>query len=172
MIDEFGPNVARLRKQFNLSQAELAERIGIQTQSISNIERGTRYPTFETMQRIADVFHATPVQLFGTPKEVAVADTPAILDRIDAYDAKVANLFKLSDLLDHYSLDTLDELITDMAEIMPWFVPTVKQKADGTPLLDVNGDPVMQRPKFEDLPLAAVGELVSQLDRIDESTGR
>ncbi|OTP09600.1 hypothetical protein A5844_002379, partial [Enterococcus sp. 10A9_DIV0425] len=51
MIENFGNNVARLRKEHGYSQEELAQKIGLKKQSISNIERGVRYPTFETLEK-------------------------------------------------------------------------------------------------------------------------
>ena len=40
MIENFGKNVARLRKQKNMTQSDLAKAIGVNKQTISNIEKG------------------------------------------------------------------------------------------------------------------------------------
>ncbi|RBS17150.1 hypothetical protein EA94_01184 [Enterococcus faecalis] len=100
MIENFGPNVTRLRKEQGLTQEELAEKIGLKKQSISNIERGVRYPTFETLEKLAQLFKATPTQLFGTPKEIAVSDTSIILDRIDEYNSKIQAVLRAEKILD------------------------------------------------------------------------
>ncbi|MFS0943814.1 hypothetical protein IGK28_002613 [Enterococcus sp. DIV0182] len=99
MIENFSKNVARLRKEFGYSQEELAKKIEVNRQTISNIERGTRYPTFETLEKIAQVFQATPTQLFGTQKEIAVSDTPVVLNRIDEYDSKIQNILKAENFI-------------------------------------------------------------------------
>ncbi|MDT2274236.1 helix-turn-helix transcriptional regulator [Paenibacillus larvae] len=57
MIENFGQNVARLRKkEKGMSQEELAEKLDVKKQTISNIERGVRYPTFENLEKIAQLF--------------------------------------------------------------------------------------------------------------------
>lgn len=113
MIENFGKNISRLRREKGYSQEELAQKIGLKKQSISNIERGARYPTFETLEKFAQIFNATPVQLFGSPKEIAVSDTPIILDRIDEYDSKVQNILKaekfLAEMASGYNKDLVEE---------------------------------------------------------------
>ncbi|MTD40380.1 helix-turn-helix domain-containing protein [Erwinia sp. CPCC 100877] len=105
MIENFSKNVSRLRKEFGYSQEELAKKIDVNRQTISNIERGTRYPTFETLEKIAQVFKATPTQLFGTQKEIAVSDSPIILDRIDEYDTKIQNILKAENFINKVHAD-------------------------------------------------------------------
>lgn len=114
MIENFGKNIARLRKEYGFSQEELAEKIGLKKQSISNIERGVRYPTFETLEKLAQLFKATPTQLFGTPKEIAVSDTPIILDRIDEYNSKIQAILQIPDIVETYGeeIHTLAEQVT------------------------------------------------------------
>lgn len=66
MIENLGPNVARLRKNANLTQEQLAQAIDVKKQTISKLERSAGYPRMETLELIAEYFHATPTQLFGT----------------------------------------------------------------------------------------------------------
>lgn len=47
-----------LREKHGLTQAELAERCGIDQADISRIERGSTSPTARTLQRIADALGA------------------------------------------------------------------------------------------------------------------
>lgn len=47
-----GERVQILRKRKQLSQEELASRIGIDTKSLSRLERGQHYPSLETLERI------------------------------------------------------------------------------------------------------------------------
>ncbi|MEM4988340.1 helix-turn-helix transcriptional regulator [Collimonas sp. H4R21] len=47
-----GERVQILRKRKGLSQEELAGRIGIETNSLSRLERGAHYPSLETLDRI------------------------------------------------------------------------------------------------------------------------
>jgi ribosome-binding protein aMBF1 (putative translation factor) len=50
--------VVELRERHALTQAELAERSGIDQADISRIERGSTSPTARTLQRIADALDA------------------------------------------------------------------------------------------------------------------
>lgn len=50
--------VVALRERHGLTQAELAERTGIDQADISRIERGSTSPTARTLQRIAEALDA------------------------------------------------------------------------------------------------------------------
>ena len=50
--------IVELRERHGLTQAELAERCGIDQGDISRIERGATSPTARTLQRIADILDA------------------------------------------------------------------------------------------------------------------
>ena len=55
----FGHNLAKLRKEKNLSQYELAEKMGFSRGQISNYEQGTRQPDFDTLQKFAAFFEVS-----------------------------------------------------------------------------------------------------------------
>ena len=55
---EIAMQVVALREQHNLTQAQLAERCGIDQGDISRIERGSTNPTARTLQRIAEALDA------------------------------------------------------------------------------------------------------------------
>lgn len=48
-----------------MKQQELADKIGINMQSLSKIERGVNYPTFDTLEKIMDVLGVTPNELLS-----------------------------------------------------------------------------------------------------------
>ena len=58
---KFGKRLKYLRESRHLSQAELAEKISLSPESISNIERGVHAPKFETIERLAEAL-AIPVK--------------------------------------------------------------------------------------------------------------
>ena len=55
---ELAVQVIELREKHGLTQAELAERCGMDQGDISRIERGSTSPTARTLQRIASVLDA------------------------------------------------------------------------------------------------------------------
>lgn len=64
MIENFGANIARLRKKENMTQKALADKLGVSMQTISNIERGEGYPTFEKLEKLSKILNASSIQLF------------------------------------------------------------------------------------------------------------
>jgi XRE family aerobic/anaerobic benzoate catabolism transcriptional regulator len=57
-------NVRKYRILSGMNQKELAEKSGVQTQHISNIEAGRAFVSAELMQRIAQALDVLPEQLF------------------------------------------------------------------------------------------------------------
>ena len=62
---QFGDTLNMLRKRDNLTQKELAEKLGISFSAISMYERGKREPDFETLEAIADYFNVNMNFLLG-----------------------------------------------------------------------------------------------------------
>jgi transcriptional regulator with XRE-family HTH domain len=59
-----GKGVRFYRQQRQLSQANLAEKAGISITFLSNIERGIKYPTSDTLSAIANVLGVEVFELF------------------------------------------------------------------------------------------------------------
>ena len=59
-----GRRIQEIRKSKNIKQELLAEKIGIETASLSNIERGKYYPTSENLNKILEVLEISPDELF------------------------------------------------------------------------------------------------------------
>lgn len=60
-----GENIQTIRKHRGMKQQELADAIGINMQSLSKIERGVNYPTFDTLEKIMDVLEVMPNELLS-----------------------------------------------------------------------------------------------------------
>ena len=70
-----GAIIAQLRRTANLTQADLAEKLGITAQAISQWERGETMPDIMTLPLLAEIFGWTVDALYtGTPE---TAETPA-----------------------------------------------------------------------------------------------
>ena len=60
-----GKSLADVRKRIGWTQGELAERIGVETETISRFERGATTPSLLTLQRLASVLNTTMAELLG-----------------------------------------------------------------------------------------------------------
>lgn len=69
-MNEFKDMLKYLRKREGISQAELALRLGITPSAIGNYESGTRKPTYEIEEALADYFNVTIDFLRGTDSEL------------------------------------------------------------------------------------------------------
>lgn len=61
---EFGKRLQKLRKQANLTQEQLADKIDLTVESVSNIERGIHGPIFDNLEKIAKVLNTDVKSLF------------------------------------------------------------------------------------------------------------
>ena len=63
--EQLGQNIQTIRKLKGLTQQALSEQIGINLQSLSKIERGINYPTFDTLEKLIEVLQVTPNELLS-----------------------------------------------------------------------------------------------------------
>ena len=69
-----GKTIQILRKEKNLTQNELAEKLFVSYQAISQWENGNTNPDITIIPNIADVFGITIDELFGRPKKEPVKE--------------------------------------------------------------------------------------------------
>ena len=62
----------RLRTSSRLTQAEMAEKLGISRSTIGMYETGAREPDFETLERIADFFNVDTDYLLGRTEKTSI----------------------------------------------------------------------------------------------------
>lgn len=75
----FGERLYQLRKEKNLSQEDLAERLGISRQSVSRWENGTASPDFEKTAQIAEIFSVSTDYLICGKDAPSAPSAPARL---------------------------------------------------------------------------------------------
>ena len=66
---EIGERLKELRTQKGLSQAELAKKLNLSKSTISMIEVGSRNPSFEVLELIADFFNVDMAYLLGKEEQ-------------------------------------------------------------------------------------------------------
>ena len=65
MENKFAENLRLAREKKDLSQADLAERTGLQPSAISHFEAGRRSPSFDNLKRLADALNVPIDSLLG-----------------------------------------------------------------------------------------------------------
>ncbi|GAA3626585.1 helix-turn-helix transcriptional regulator [Lactobacillus hamsteri] len=60
-----GQNISELRKKHGLSQAQLADKLGIGTSTLGMYETNKREPSYQTLLAIADFFNKSIDELLG-----------------------------------------------------------------------------------------------------------
>lgn len=61
---QFGKRVQQLRQAKKITQEELAEKVGVSIESISNIERGIHGPSFDNLEKITIALQVPAKALF------------------------------------------------------------------------------------------------------------
>lgn len=60
-----GEKLKSLRLEKNLTQKQLANRIGLAISAVSSYESGSRYPSYEVLIQLARIFHVSTDYLLG-----------------------------------------------------------------------------------------------------------
>ena len=84
MIDMklIGKEITDLRKAHNMTQMELADKLGISFQAVSNWERGNTMPDISKLPELAEIFHISVDELL---KGKASLVTAVLDDTVDTY---------------------------------------------------------------------------------------
>lgn len=83
---EIGKRIARLRKENNLTQVELADQLGVTYQAISNWERGDSMPDIAKLSDLSKIFDVSIDELLGNERQAEVVQTI-----IDKEEVKASN---------------------------------------------------------------------------------
>ena len=62
--EKLGLRIQELRKSKNMTQEKLAEKIGLDTPNLSNIERGKRFVSESTLEKIIKALNISEKELF------------------------------------------------------------------------------------------------------------
>lgn len=65
-LKTFGSRIQELRKKNNLTQSELAKKIGLSTNFIGMVERGERNTSVDKIFKLAKAFNISLAQFFET----------------------------------------------------------------------------------------------------------
>ncbi len=99
-----GNKIRNLRKQQDMSQEALAEALGIRIPSLSALERGRSFASYNTIVNLCSVFHIQPKELFDfaditldLEQQELIYEINSILPELEKeklyYLSKIARLF-------------------------------------------------------------------------------
>ena len=122
MSIKIGKNIKTLRKNKDISQEVLAERLGVTFQAISRWEREEGYPDITLLPSIANFFQITVDELLGTSEETEEQEVEKIITKCCYYDT-------------HYNGKDMQELIEESLKkypgnftLMSWYVYAFQRK--------------------------------------------
>ena len=77
-----GENIRRLRRSADMTQEQLADKLGVAYQSVSRWENGTTYPDMELLPALSSIFGVTVDELLGMEES---RKKDRVIDRYDEY---------------------------------------------------------------------------------------
>ena len=169
MIENFGKNMARLRKEQNMTQIELGKKIGVNKQTISNIEKSIAYPSFNTLEKISNVLNANAIQLFGDERERTLFNATRQLNVLDEYHEKISDALKAEDII--YTIiknEDFQEKLTVLHEVYTMFNRPISRDEDGIPELDKNNQFIRLPSLYDKIPLKEIEETYKKVKYIEE----
>ena len=81
-MKQIGKNITNLRKTNNMTQMELADKLGISFQAVSNWERGNTMPDISKLPELAEIFHISVDELLN---EKASLVNAVLNNAVDTY---------------------------------------------------------------------------------------
>lgn len=99
-LKQIGVRISNRRKQLNYTQEQIAEKMGVSIQMVSNLERGNKAIKIENLLKISEILNvSTDYILTGKHTE---KDSSSVLDRI----SKLSDSdYKMIDMLIEYCLN-------------------------------------------------------------------
>ena len=102
MVDaRLGQHIQMYRERAGISQEQLAEHMGVSITSVSNIERGANYPSFENFIKILNFIGASPDEvLLDIVEKAQVTKTNELWDNIkDLETEKKKKILRVVEIL-------------------------------------------------------------------------
>lgn len=148
-MNQTGRRISELRKKQNMTQMELADKLGISFQAVSNWERGNTMPDISKLPELAQIFNVTTDDLLGdasgllrsaakgnleqymetnpvTMEELVEAAPLLLPDQAEkgfeklTHDKPLPSLHEIMGILPFISNDLIDELALKYADSAEW----------------------------------------------------
>ena len=124
-MQQAGKTISTLRKAQNMTQMELADKLNISFQAVSNWERGQTMPDISKLGELAEIFGVTIDELLGSPKGAQVVEKiireEPIAEKITAEEfLEVAPLVKPKQAEKLWESVQADVSLKDLARAAPF----------------------------------------------------
>jgi len=132
-MKQIGKKITNLRKAHNMTQMELADRLGISFQAVSNWERGSTMPDISKLPELAETFHISVDELLNGNAPLVEA---VLNDTIDEYmeDGNVTEQ-EIADALPLLKPEQAEDILekTDMSSFtdLSLFLPYMDEESIG-----------------------------------------
>lgn len=147
-MKQIGKKITNLRKAYNMTQMELADKLAISFQAVSNWERGNTMPDISKLPELAEIFRISVDELLSEKAPLVEA---VLNDTVDEY-------MEEGNLTEQELADTLPLLKPEQAE-------EVLEKADVSTFHDISSFlPFMNSDALAEIAM----EYVEQGDSVDE----
>lgn len=120
-MQKVGIRIAKLRRRNDMTQTELADKMGVSFQAVSNWERGNSMPDISKLPLLAKVFNVSIDEILGEKSDLVEA---AINNEIESYLEK--------------SQDIREEIINAVPILKPNQMETIAKKAEKRELVNVS----------------------------------
>ena len=124
-MQQVGRTIGRLRREQNLTQLELADRMGVSFQAVSNWERGVSMPDISKLPELATILGVTIDEFLQSPRESRIVESileeKPIEEPVTGSDvSELAPLLKPKQVERLFGEAADDIDIEDMQEIAPF----------------------------------------------------
>ena len=92
-----GTNIYHLRKEKKLTQAQLAEKLGVSEQAVSKWENGCCLPDVSLFPLIADIFGVSIDRIFGYHKRSYADEVEEIMKKAEAVNKAIRLCSEVAD---------------------------------------------------------------------------
>ena len=69
-METLGTRLSELRKKYNLTQADIGEKLNVSVQAVSKWENDLSLPDYDYLTKLADLFNTSIDELLGRKKEI------------------------------------------------------------------------------------------------------
>jgi len=123
-----GEKIRTLRREKNMTMAELGEKLGITAAAVSRYELEQREPNFETLKNIAAVLNVTIDELLGTGTTQSLERIKAKEEFFETEKRNEEKFFKDYACLNHTGKAKAHSYVADLAEQSKYTEPELSDE--------------------------------------------